>query len=346
MVASAGVLQPQADEQSQAEMDEHAGRYQDWTIVFPVTNSEEAWLVGVIVDQTFRYDRCRAEERVARRIFERRARLCWKEDRMLAIEKLAIDLPRKPTVVARALRESRYGCDWLIQRWTMLGRILEAGDEWNDEQMSLAHDMLGTPKELRAASTALVAAAGSGSDTKSVRARVVDYQIAALNFMKGEVLDEQDRCEQQAAAHGVELEPDALLARVRRTETKTLRTIQWAQRLLDRTVNPPAEVVFVQQKSAPAATPFAPAPPAPRRVSPPPPAPTPQLQPLAELSEPLIDRLPLHITEDATMAAVKTSLAVHRATQPLNISASGAPVKTGLSRQEKKRLRRRGNAAR
>ena len=57
--------------------------------------------------------------------------------------------PEGPGAGARALRRTRQGADWLIERWEALGEVLRTNGGWDDAQRRLAFDLLGVPPELR-----------------------------------------------------------------------------------------------------------------------------------------------------------------------------------------------------
>ena len=64
-----------------------------------------------------------------------RAEAAWEIDRRVAVEELALKLAKAPELVSRRLRQSAPGCAWLIERWTLLERVLP-GPSVRDERLA------------------------------------------------------------------------------------------------------------------------------------------------------------------------------------------------------------------
>jgi hypothetical protein len=107
-------------------------------------NEFQAWLVDHVAVCTLRIDRCERMERRARKKIALRAELTWDEDRKLEVEILGGSLAKHPAETVQMLRRSPHGCDWLIVRWALLAQAAENNGSWNEEQTTLAFDLMAT----------------------------------------------------------------------------------------------------------------------------------------------------------------------------------------------------------
>ncbi len=71
--------------------------------------------------------------------------LLWEIDQEAAAAALGDRLAQRPDSVSKQLHQSKYGCLWMLDQWTDLGGVLEAGKTWSDEQFQLALDLAGIP---------------------------------------------------------------------------------------------------------------------------------------------------------------------------------------------------------
>src|SRR5262249_1112293 len=125
----------------------------------------------------------------------------WEEGQEIAAAEVGRKIAEEPPVAVAKLRLSTFGCDWLLDRWELLGNALfSAEDEdgpgctWTDADVALALDLLGRAGELRHLGTwvgrllALRERANSGSEeaVAELRALVAD-QVAALERKRAEV---------------------------------------------------------------------------------------------------------------------------------------------------------------
>jgi len=218
-------------------------RLRTWRAAYRPDSDEAEWLFEVVVVNSVRVDRCQRDEARVRALQALRASLCWEEDRRLAAEVLGRTLARRPSLVVGKLRKTRQGCDWLLARWRGLADLLDRVGEWTEAQTALAFDLLGTPRELR-----------DGLPQPSRDA--LDREVAGLERLCAEAIDELDDLEREAAERGEPVEPDGPFMRLRRDEAASLRRYQWARnRLKDlRRVpapEPPPAVVAPETESEP-----------------------------------------------------------------------------------------------
>ena len=151
-------------------------------------------------------------------------------------------------MVAMRLRGTKQGCEWLIGRWRGLDAALANEGGWDEAQVRLAIDLLGTPVEFRNVPTLL------GDD----RAALVREQVACLEALKGRSI-EDDADDRAAAQLGLEPLEDRDLTLTRRYEKACARRMEWARKQLlsgqappcDRTpfVLPPEPPRFVEDEN-------------------------------------------------------------------------------------------------
>jgi hypothetical protein len=208
-------------------------RKDEWRPEFQPADPREEWLFDQLVIASVQVERCQREERALRSRLAERAATCWDDDRRLAAEILGAGLARKPALISRQLRQTKQGCDWLLERWEGLGRILDARGEWTAAQTALALDLLGTPLELREGPTRLDPLLPD-EDVKAHRAALVAAEMARLQEAKANVLDDLDARERAAAELGLAVEVPAPLARLRRYAASCERRFKWAMTQLGR----------------------------------------------------------------------------------------------------------------
>ncbi len=224
-----------------------AARIVAWTPVLQPQDAYDDWLVEEMVVSSVRIDRCHAHEASLRTRQAARAALCWDVDRECDAEDLGARLTKAPAPVSRQLRRSKQGCAWLIFRWEGLSRILEAKGNWDEAQMRLALDLLGTPKELR----------DGPSPLDGDRPALIRDQVAQLTRLRAEALDTLDAIDRADAEVG--LAPvDKAIALARRYEAACHRRLERAQ----------SELQKNRRAASPAETPTPTAPPAPPVAAP------------------------------------------------------------------------------
>ncbi|WZO98815.1 hypothetical protein EP7_000406 [Isosphaeraceae bacterium EP7] len=225
-LAGNGVVLP-ADETKAA-----CERAEQWMSSLRPANAFELGLVETIAVESVRIERCRIEERLARDFRARRAVDCWGDERQAEIEKLARGLSSRPAETAARLRTTAPGCDWMIDRWRMLGHALAKNGSWTDEQAGLALDLLGVAAELRELPTQIDP--HDGCEVAIHRRALVEDQLVRLHARKESTLDEIEDDHREAASQGLITVDDPTLVLLRRYETASLRRLKWALDLMHR----------------------------------------------------------------------------------------------------------------
>jgi len=202
-----------------------ADRAAEWNSSLRPFTAFDVFLVDQIAVNSVRMERCQNHERTTRTRNARRAALRWQVDRELAAEELGAKLPKSPTRVARKLRATKQGCQWLLSRWEGLGGILDAAGDWDEAQRSLALDLLGTPREFRAGPGPLP------GDLDGRRALIL-AEVGALRDAIRDSLAELDASEREAAEMGFGADHDGELASIRRFERTCTRRLEWAREQL------------------------------------------------------------------------------------------------------------------
>jgi hypothetical protein len=245
-------------------------------------------------------------EELARRIIRHDARTNaarfanWAEDEQLAAAEIGRRLHDDPEGTVDRLLLSAAGCEWLIDRWTLLGNGLTTDDggpgcAWTDANLALALDLLGRSAELRHLDPRtkrlerLHAQARAGSDEAVAGLReIVAEEIAALERRSEEVWEgvEEPRLQDWRSGVEIDLGPDG--TRLHRYEAAANRLFRSAWTRLERLREergepfiPPCERGSAAEPAArpgPPAEPVSkPVPPAPARVRPESTVPSPSL---------------------------------------------------------------------
>ena len=190
-------------------------RITDFFAEFAPRSTYEEVLVRDMAVSSARFERC-ASLSVADLIRTAdRAAYCWEQDRWMSVENFASRLSKDPQRIARGLRSSQQGADWLIERWETLGTIASEMGRWDDDQRRLAFDMLGVPRELRTITNRVP----GGDDTAGLIA-LVETQVARLRDDQEAVLDDLNDAERAMSMSGMPLEEDAATARLRKDESR------------------------------------------------------------------------------------------------------------------------------
>jgi hypothetical protein len=203
-----------------------ADRIAMWKTSLGPRDAFEVGLVETIAVESLRIERCRVEEDFARDFRARRAGHCWADERKAVVARAARSLTRRPAETAMELASSAPGCDWLIDRWRMLGFALDGAGEWSAEQRTMALDMLGIAAELRDAETPIDAP--EGADALEFNQALVDEQLERLIARKEDSLDAIEDDHREAVALGYAVDLDPALALIRRYEAASFRRMRWA----------------------------------------------------------------------------------------------------------------------
>ena len=196
------------------------------------------WLVGELAGTTRRLDRLHREEEKLRNLIAFRALTAWDDDRALVVADLGAKLGRDPARVARQLRSTPHGCDWLIERWAALAHQADRGEAgvgegWTEEQRRLAFDLLGTPLDVRPDRVGiLLDAEGRPVGPPRTDAEVARAELADLHQRRDEVA-EADEVDRTLAEDGMNFDASADLRRLRRYEAALNRRLHWCVAQLD-----------------------------------------------------------------------------------------------------------------
>jgi hypothetical protein len=147
-----------------------------------------------------------------------RAVLCWDEDRRDHVHSLGARLARDPARVSEALRRTKQGTDWCVERWEGLAEAVEVRGEWTDEQRRLAFDLLGVPLEFRATSRRVPAASDTGALVELAERELERHR----HRLEDRLLDVDEAWRAMAAA-GMPFEEDATTRSLRRAEAMLRR---------------------------------------------------------------------------------------------------------------------------
>jgi hypothetical protein len=203
-------------------------RAMEWYMCLKPQNPYQTWMINEIAVISLRIDRA---ERMERRLRDRamlRAELTWDEDRMIEVESLGSKLSRRPSEIVRQLRATPQGCDWLIERWSILARAADQNSSWTSDQTRLAFDLLGTTAEARDGR--------APGDLVNLDGTLIEPSIGPLNVARREVdqllerrsvvadLDEVDRSLVAADQYD---ETNAEHKRLRRHENTLHNRLRW-----------------------------------------------------------------------------------------------------------------------
>ena len=224
-----------------------AARVVAWTPALRPVGEYDAWLVEEVALSSVRIDRCRDHEIALRSRAARRAALCWDLDRRDLAEELGAKLGKKPSIVARKLRD-------------------QAG-------LRLADRALGAPRPGVGIRKRLGRGAEEAGNGPARHARRVPQgprrpgrrprgagpaQLAEIAALKADAMEELDAMERAAAEVGLGDESDRALRLVRRYEAACVRRFERARKQIGKGRPAPAPAKAVP---APAPRPFDPPPP-------------------------------------------------------------------------------------
>ncbi len=185
---------------------------------------------AVLIDQmavtTIRLERCGRAERRLRDRAVMRAEVSWDDDRAIEAEARGALIREAPAAIVKQLRATPHGCDWLIRRWALLGRVAGRGAEWTAAQVALAHDLLGTPPEFRDGEPSRVPAGPGAVASPADRAELARREVDGLKRRKAEVLP-LDAADRAMAEADYPVEPTAELRRLGRYEASHRRWLRW-----------------------------------------------------------------------------------------------------------------------
>ncbi len=197
-----------------------ARRAEVWKLEYQLDSPTKEWEFEQLVVNSVRVDQCQARERAMRDDDVCRALFLWEIDQEAAAAVLGDRLARKPDRVSKELHKSKYGCLWMLDQWTGLGGVLDAGKTWSDEQFQLALDLAGIPRHERE------------NVTLDDPAALVMRSCEDLEELIDERHERVDDLERTAAEQGKSITPNKEIDRLRRYEDVCLKRMRAAQRQL------------------------------------------------------------------------------------------------------------------
>jgi hypothetical protein len=277
-LAGQGMLLSHEDERLAAD------RLAGLTAEFDPRTPNESELVRKMAFSSVRAEIARGLQICRRRQVEESVESNWGEyEREDALE-LAAKLPKDPQRIALKLQQSFAGAQWMLEQWSLLAKKLELGEDWNDEQLSIALDLMGYPRTFRD----LILFKIVDSDPATQRKLRLDFaraEITRLNLRMADDLSFRSGQLRHDMLNGFQPGNDRQLNLYRRYEREADRQYAWALRELKQGRKPDAESK-----------------PKPKAESKPEPEPTPELiSPVTKQSPPL---------ELVTDSPVVTSLTV------------------------------------
>src|SRR5262249_36388592 len=148
----------------------------------------------------------------------------WDSDRQAYIEDLGARLARDPHRIAGALKQTKQGVEWILENWSGLSDSLSTNGRWNDDQRSLALDLLGVAPVHRDGTTRVPPDADAAT-----LAALVEAEIDRLHDRLESGLLNLDEAERAMAAAGMPTEEDAQTRRLRRYEAAARRALNSAK---------------------------------------------------------------------------------------------------------------------
>jgi hypothetical protein len=153
-----------------------------------------------------------------------RAAYCWDDDRKKIAEDLGAKLSLDPSRVAQALRTTRFGAEWMLVRWEGLRATAAGQGAWDEDERSLAFDLLGTPRVLRKG-THWVPAGTDGAALAQLAEREIDKLRAGID---GYLQEFEDAARSMAMGTMPQTE-DLITIRIRRYECRLRRDLTRAR---------------------------------------------------------------------------------------------------------------------
>ena len=192
----------------------------------------ECWFAtraAIASNELDRIERAACEERNEQ---THRSNAVWDLDREIEIEATAAKLKKNPSLISRVLKTSKHGAIWLMSRWNYLGRILDAGCQWNGAQRSMALDLLGVPIDERDGHTTVDPPPTTKYDCATERKIIVKLQIEMLQKAIDGPLSALDTMAKRTVHQG--LGTNARLEALRKQAVAAERHVKWAIACLEK----------------------------------------------------------------------------------------------------------------
>ena len=193
-------------------------RVADWLPELKAEGPFQLYQVERMAAAAVLLERCKEQETDYRYRLASRTEAGRDLDLSVAIEDIAVSLPRRPARVAKRLQQSVHGNEWLLARLRTLTELISGPEgsgtlrPLDEDNRRLALDVLGVAPELRQGPTALDLPAGAGTgseaDLAAHQARVIDDRIAQLERFKTVDLVEVEAIDRDANTMGRETRID------------------------------------------------------------------------------------------------------------------------------------------
>ena len=294
-------------------------RAEIWRGGFVLDSPTKEWAFDQFVVNTVRIELCQAHQRALGQSEMARAEAAWALDKQLEAALLGDRIDRKPQITTKQLRKTKYGCEWLMSEWCVLGIAAENGP-WSDEQLQHALDLAGVRTDARA---------GAVLEDQARFAEDAYLELEALVDPYLNALDDRDHVNAMSGFPGKLSRSMALLQRYEAV----------CQKRLD-------EARVLLEPAKPAVAEAAPTPPAP--------APTPQVDPYVAFMENQKAYGEYYKAWEAAPESERPKLAPNfPSTSPAPVSAAPARLSDAVStsqappmnrKQRKAQARRAANA--
>ncbi|MFO0959149.1 MAG: hypothetical protein U0800_17255 [Isosphaeraceae bacterium] len=119
---------------------------------------EDSSLCGLAALGFVQHREAVAEKQVYLKVRSYRAQVAWEADRISEAADLGARISKRPETVAADLGKSLHGALWLLDRWKFLLGCLDTAGKWNEEEVSMAYDLLGRDRMTRQADPERIAA--------------------------------------------------------------------------------------------------------------------------------------------------------------------------------------------
>jgi hypothetical protein len=189
-------------------------RLAEWRVGYAINSPDDQWQFRRMVVNSLRVDQCQAAENALRIHEASRASTCWNVDRQHDVGQIAAGLTKRPGQAVARLRRTRQGCEWLIQQWRDIDMVVASGLTLTEEQEVLFVCLLGVRPEFH-----LECSPKPNGPNREFAAR----EIAQLQKLKADGLDELDEMEREMAEIGHPATSSQALERLRRYEAACLR---------------------------------------------------------------------------------------------------------------------------
>jgi len=175
-----------------------------------------------------------------------RAKLSWEVDQQAEAEKQAGRLPKRPALVFRTMKQSKYGCEWLVGRLENLAESVAAdpdggpGRPLDDEGRRRALDLLGVDLAEREGRTRLDLPRisingngdgnepGNGLDLAAHQAAVLAAEVSTLKKHLNEALIVLDEDLRAMVVEGRGNPEDKRMRQILRYEAGYQREVEWS----------------------------------------------------------------------------------------------------------------------